>query len=57
MAYTVIEEPMLQTTLAPQDKSVLKWVPMSINALGYDIREVWRRSDEAWTFGGIGFSR
>lgn len=42
MTYTVVKEPVLETALVSQDESVLKWVPMSIEAFGYDIREVWR---------------
>ena len=40
-----------------QDENLNNWTPMSIEALGYDIREVWRLGAETWTFGGIGFSR
>jgi hypothetical protein len=31
--------------VAQEDTNLMGWTPMSIEALGYDIREVWRQSE------------
>lgn len=43
--------------VALKDENLMNWTPMSIEALGYDIRDVWRMQGEVWTFGGLTFSR
>jgi hypothetical protein len=51
------EEPAAEMTEPSQDENLMNWTPMSMEALGYDIRQVWRMEKEVWTFGGIGFNR
>lgn len=55
--YTGIEKPKLTENIVNKEGSLIDWTPMSIKALGYDIREVWHFENENWTFGGLGFSR
>lgn len=57
MYFLNIDEASAPVKVTAQDKKLINWTPMSIEALGYDIREVWRLGAETWTFGGIGFSR
>lgn len=40
------EELTLAANTTTQDESLIDWLPMSIEAFGYDIREVWRAA--AW---------
>lgn len=49
----IAAEPAMETAISSQEENLMNWTPMSIEALGYDIREVWR--EKVFTFWlGIG---
>lgn len=55
--YAQISKARAPETSKLEDENLINWTPMSIEALGYDIREVWRMQDKVWTCGGVGFNR
>lgn len=51
------EEVTFGAKITTQDESLINWTPMSIESLGYDIREVWRMECERVYSYSLAFSR
>ena len=51
MAYTICTEPTVEEAAPMLDDDLMNWTPLSVEAFGYDIHEMWRfPNEETWSW-------